>query len=304
MTPDSASANFSGMAAEKSPQTTEGAAAAAAVAAARRDRSPNYPAIPFSEAEGYARTLWEKDKRHPMTKDVAAQHLSYSKSSGATIPLFAAMKRYGLLESAGTDLRITEDAQVIFLYPKDSPEHIAMRKRLAMLPSLFGEVLASFPGGELPSDATLQAKLRTVFKFASADAAETFITALKEAVAIAGQGTVADPVPGMDNNGATTKETPMTHPQDPAIKPTIAPAIGSPKAPAQAQLPAQLANTTQTRMWDLGGGAVMTVVLPPRGLSEKNVARLKKYVAALEMEARIAWEDEDDDAIFGALPET
>jgi hypothetical protein len=66
-----------------------------------------------------------------------------------------------------------------------------------------------------------------------------------------------------------------------------------------------MVNTSQTRQWDLGGGAVMTVVLPPSGLTEKNVARLKKYVAALEMEARIAWEDEDDDdVVFGGLPET
>lgn len=292
------------MVADKSPQPAEGAAAAAAAAAARRDRSPNYPAITFTEAEDHARKLYEKDKRHPMTKDVAATHLGYSKSSGATIPLFAAMKRYGLLESVGTDLRVTEDAQVIFVYPKDSPEHIAMRKRLAMLPSLFGEVLASFPGGELPSDATLKAKLMHVFKFASSEAAETFIRALREAVAIAGYGTVADPVPGMDNNGAPTKETPMTHPQDPAIKPTIANAIGT-KAQVQVPLPpVQLVNTSQTRMWNLGSGAVMTVVLPPGGLTERNVARLKKYIEALEMEARIAWEDEEDDSVFGGLPET
>ena len=36
--------------------------------------------------------------------------------------------------------------------------------------------------------------------------------------------------------------------------------------------------------------------LPQAGLSKKNLARLKKYVAALEMEASIAWEDEESDA--------
>lgn len=290
------------MAADKSPQPAEGtpAAAAAAAAAARRDRSPNFPAITYTQAEAYARKLWEKDKRHQVTKDVAAVHLGYKKSSGATLPLFAAMKRYGLVEYVGTDLRVTEDASFLFCHSEDDPDRVALRKKLAMRPELFGEVLASF-SGDLPSDATLKAKLMHVFKFASADAAETFITALREAVAIAGEGAVADSAPRMDNNVASIKEVTMTAPQEPALRPTFSPS-NAPRAQPQVAPPqVQVVNTGQSRTWNLGEGAVMTVLLPARGLTQKNVERLKKYVDALAMEAAIAW---DDDPPFGGVPET
>lgn len=285
------------MAADKSPQPADGAAAAAA-AAARRDRSPNYPALTYSEAESHARKLWDFDKRHLMTKDVAATHLGYSKSSGATLPLFAAMKRYGLVEYVGTEIKVTDEAHFIFVHEEHDPERIAMRKRLAMLPSLFGEVLQKFSGG-LPSDATLKAKLQTDFKFASAEAAETFIKALREAVAIADVAAVADQVPGVDNSAVPTKEVTMATPQELAIRPTLS-STNAPRPQVQVPLPpVQLVNTSQSRTWDLGDTAVMTVILPPGGLSKKNVARLKKYVAALEMEARIAWEDDVEDEDFG-----
>ncbi|MGH7633615.1 MAG: hypothetical protein ACRENC_07780, partial [Gemmatimonadaceae bacterium] len=65
---------------------------------APHDRSPNYAALTFTEALGYARKIWDKDRRHPVTKDVAAVHMGYSKASGATIPIVASMRRYGLLE--------------------------------------------------------------------------------------------------------------------------------------------------------------------------------------------------------------
>lgn len=292
--------NVWAMAADKPAPGTDvpAAAAAAAAAAAKRDRSPNYPAITYSEAENHARKLWEADKRHPMNKDVASVHLGYTKSSGATMPLFAAMKRYGLLESVGTDLKVTDDAHFIFVHPEDAPERHEMRKKLAMMPQLFSEVLQHFVGG-LPSDATLKAKLLTTFKFASPEAADTFIKALRESVAIAGESTVAGSVPGADNNAVLIKDLPMTTVHDLTLGAAL-PARPMPVVPLPLPF-VQAPPGGQSRPWDLGGGVVVTVSMPnPSALSKRNIERLKRYVAALENEAAITWDDEDASSEFGS----
>ena len=273
------------------------AAATAAASAGRGGRSPNFPAITYTEAEGHAFKLWSEDKQFPMTKDVASKHLGYSKSSGATLPLFAAMKRYGLLESVGTDLRVTNEAHFMFLHPNDAPERVEMRRKLAMKPELFGEVLQKYSdgSGNLPSDGTLKARLQYDLKFASAEAAETFIMALRESIAIAGGTSVAAPHPGGDNNGHPITEAPMTNPHEATLRAAISPTVGARSQPPAAPPTATPQHGGQSRRWDLGGGTVMTVALPnPSELRKRHLERLKKYVAALEMEASISWEDEDE----------
>ena len=252
--------------------------------ASRRDRSPNYPALTFSEALSYARMIWNEDKQHLVTQDVAAVHMGFAKASGATFPLIAAMKRYGLLESEKKEVKITADAHYIFVHPDDDPDRVERVRKLAMMPTLFGDVLQKF-SGSLPSDPTLRAKLQTDFKFASSNAADIFIRGLREAVAIVGGAGVATGGTSVDDSAEAIKERSVFHPTEPAIN------ASSTSVTAMRTQPA-VQGGAQTRPWDLGDGVVITVVLPASGLTKKNLARLKKYVAALEMEASIAW-DED-----------
>lgn len=274
---------------------TESAEAGSSARKGPQDRSPNYPSLTFTEALECARKIWDKDRRHPVTKDVAAVHMGYSKASGATIPIMASLRRYGLMEPSGKELRITEDAQFIFLHEEDNDDRAEKIRQLAMKPVLFGDVIKRF-GVPLPSDATLRAKLQHEWKFASSAAADTFIRALRHAVEIAGASAVAPPVSEVDTSGGLIKEPPMNTPSATAIRSAI-----NPSPPPTVSTKAMAFGEGQTRLWDLGRGAVMTVVLPPGGLTQKNVARLKKYVAALEMEAQIAWDDGDDEG--GDSPE-
>jgi hypothetical protein len=100
--------------------------------------------------------------------------------------VFAALKRYGLIEAMdGDEIRVTQNANRMFIYPHDSTERQALIKQLAMSPPIFSEVLRKFPTG-LPSDATLAAKLRTDFGFASQEAATAFIRTLRHAVDLVG----------------------------------------------------------------------------------------------------------------------
>jgi hypothetical protein len=289
------------MANDKAPQPTDSssptptfaaAVSAAAAAAAKGGRSPNFPSITYSEAEERAFRLWTKDKQFPMTKDVASQHLGFSKSSGATLPLFAAMKRYGLLESVGPDLRVTNDAHFMFLHPFDSQDRIEMRKNLAMKPELFGEVMQKYAGidGTLPSDGTLKARLQYDLKFASEEAAETFIKALRESLAIVNGSPVVARGPSVDNNGHPITEPQMPTPLEVALRTALSPAAAS----FPVVHPMSTGASDHHRRWDLGGGTVMTVVMPnPSELRKHHIDRLKRYVTALEMEASIAWDDDD-----------
>jgi len=251
----------------------------------KRERSPNYPSLTFREALAAAKKIWDQDKRHPVSVDLASQHLEYKQANGVTLPMIASMKRYGLLVSAGKDVRVSDEANTIFLYPEDAPEAIAVIKRLAMLPTLFGKVLEKFPDG-LPSDANLRARLQDEWNFASPKAADNFIKALREAVALAGENEVAGGDPVVDNGGQVDKEPSMTQSQPVTIR--LPPGTAMPSKPA---IPTGSSPPgTQSRPWNLGGGAIMMVAIP-NGLTPANIERLKKYVAVLESEAAIAWED-------------
>jgi hypothetical protein len=251
--------------------------------APKKDRSPNYPALSFTDALKHAEAIWTKDKRNPMSTDMACRHLGYKAKNGACLPIIGAMKRYGLLINAGSELRVSDDAHKIFLAPKDHPERIALVKKLAMSPALFGEVLRKFPEG-LPSDENLKFRLRADWEFATDKAAENFIKSLRDAVALAG---VAPEHEDADNGSDDIAEEASMTQQVPAITPQV-PQANRPLAPIP---PANL--QFQGRSWDLGDGVTVSIAVPPK-LSKGNIAKLKKYVGALEMEASIAWEDDPE----------
>src|SRR5260370_29869812 len=87
-----------------------------------KDRSPNYPALTFTEALEKAEKIWRQDKTHATPLSVAAQHMGFkSATSGASAPVFAAMKRYELIEALdGDEVRVTQNANRIFIFPPDS----------------------------------------------------------------------------------------------------------------------------------------------------------------------------------------
>jgi hypothetical protein len=247
----------------------------------KRDRSPNYPAIGPTEALKYAEMIWKRDKRNPVSLDMACQHMGYKAKNGASLPVIAALKRYGLLNGAGADLRVTDEAHTIFIAPADHPERVALVKKLAMRPALFNEVLKKFPDG-LPSDENLRFRLQQDFDFANAKAADNFIKSLKDAVALA-EVAPGDEIADSESELIAEEADIMT--ENPAIGTVYGPLPGGPPRPA-----AQIGNV-QTRQWDLGGGSVLTLAIPGK-LSKTNIEKLKKYVGALEVEASISWDDD------------
>lgn len=254
-------------------------------AAHKRDRSPNYPGIGPTEALVHAEKIWKQDKRNPLSVDMACKHLGYKAKNGASLPIIGALRRYGLLVNQGAEVRISDEANTIFLAPPGHPDRVEGIRRVAMRPALFAEVLKSFPDG-LPSNANLIYKLQKDWHFANDKAAENFVEALRDAVAIssvAGGGERADTAAEIDAEEPETNMQPHAISGDKIPQPQRIPPPHMPPAPPAAP--------TQTRSWDLGGGAVIFVTIPLK-LSKGNIEKLKKYVAALETEASISWDDE------------
>jgi hypothetical protein len=242
-----------------------------------KDRSPNFPAITFDAALGLAKKLWDIDKKHAMGLDLAFKRLGYTKN-GRSMRVLSALKKYGLIVFEGTEVRVSDDANAIFIFPEGSPERESRIKSLAMLPLIFKEVLKRFPSG-LPTDENLAAKLQHEMGFTE-DAVGPFIKALRAAMATAG----VDRLPGTaDTEVEVITSEAATMPQTAAV-PT-APARSIPvSAPQQAG--------AQPRAWNLGDDTWMHVAIPPR-LTKRNVEKLRKYVDNLASEAAISWEDGD-----------
>jgi hypothetical protein len=271
--------------AEQSGNPATPTTSAAAAAASRVDRSPRYAAISPTEALQYAKKIWVEDKRNLVSSDMACQHMGYKAKNGTSQTVLASLKQYGLLISVGKDVRITDDADTIFLAPEDLPERHALIRKIAMRPELFNKVLDRFPDG-LPSDANLRFRLMKDFEFANDKAADNFIASLRDAIAVRDRCDVALKGKGADTGAEVISTESVQMPPEVANPPTARPTISAPPIHGAAPtLPAH------ARSWDLGGGSIVGLSLPPR-LSKKNIEKFKKYLTALEMEASITWDDD------------
>jgi hypothetical protein len=199
----------------------------------RRDRSPNYPSIGFTEALALAKKIFDKDRRHPMTADTAARHLGYGGVNGTSKVIVSALRKYGLLEAHNGQLKISDDAAGLILLGKDNPERQEKLRRLALRPPLFQEITREYPDG-LPSDENLSSTLQYRYGF-TATAAARVIESLRDSIAAAEGRAV----------------------EGPQREPAVDDAAGATDAPARDHIPS--APTVATgpglhEVWDLGDG--------------------------------------------------
>jgi hypothetical protein len=124
-----------------------------------KNRSPNYPYIGLASAIGRTRTLYDKDYRNRMSKEVVAQHLGYGGLNGVSLSVISALGKFGLLESVDDDLQVSADAVSILVDPDDSPVRQEALRRAALKPALFAELFKRF-GGQVPSEENLLAHLQ------------------------------------------------------------------------------------------------------------------------------------------------
>jgi len=236
---------------------------------AKKDRSPNYPQITFTAALGFARKIWDQEKKHLVGVDVALKHMGYNSKNGRSLANLSALRKYGLIVYEGNGLRITDDAAAIFVFPVGSPERESRISELAMLPPLFKEIIKKFPGG-LPSDANLSARLQTEWSFTQ-EAANTVIRALRHSVGLA----------AVDNGLAGRENREDSNPQESSDMTPAAPVVtGSPPPPVVAKPVPPPVPAGENHSWALGGNVRAHLTITGE-LRPKNIKLLKQYVDLL-----------------------
>src|SRR5205823_5827061 len=86
----------------------------------RRGRSPNYPGIDLKLALERAALLWEREQHHDAPNELILKHWGYGPKSGGGSVVFAALKRFGLLEDAGAGRsKLTQRAHAILLAQRE-----------------------------------------------------------------------------------------------------------------------------------------------------------------------------------------
>jgi hypothetical protein len=120
-----------------------------------KGRSPNYPSVTLGEAIERIRLVYKAEHTHRADKNVVARDLGYTGLNGKSITLIGALKRYGLLDTEGDGLRVTDDAVTILELPDNDPTRIEAVEKAAFTPTLFEELRDTF-GESLPSDDNLR----------------------------------------------------------------------------------------------------------------------------------------------------
>lgn len=149
-----------------------------------KDRSPDYPATSLRQAVENTKKLYEKDRQSWTASEVAVKHLGYSGLSGSSRTTLSAMKKFGLIEYRGGDLRVTELGMAILLPTTPEEAGEALEKCLHS-PKIYSELYEEYPGWELPSEETMEARLIRDRKF-NPNAIRGFIRDLKESIDYAG----------------------------------------------------------------------------------------------------------------------
>ncbi len=121
-------------------------------------RSPSYPAISLAEAISRIKSVYEQERVRAVDKETIAKTLGYGEVTGAAATVIAALTKYGLLESVGTQLKVSEDAETIILLSRGHPEQVKALKSVAFTPYLFSKLRDSF-GEQLPNDNILRSFL-------------------------------------------------------------------------------------------------------------------------------------------------
>jgi len=125
---------------------------------ATKPRSPNYPAISLQKAIDLARKVYASNHLHKATSDVVARAMGYGSLNGGSLTAISALKKYGLLEDEGKELRITKDALTVLVEPAASAERARTIVKLASTPDLFAELQEAYPGST-PNEEILRAWL-------------------------------------------------------------------------------------------------------------------------------------------------
>src|SRR5712692_5273728 len=87
-----------------------------------RTKSPNYPAVGLKAAIELVQSLWTAEKRTAVAPEAAVQAMGYKGMSGPASTSLSALKKYGLVESDGNRVKVSQLAMRILHMPDGSSD--------------------------------------------------------------------------------------------------------------------------------------------------------------------------------------
>lgn len=169
-----------------------------------RVRSPNYPSLSLPSAIEAVQKIYSKEHTHKAESLVMAKALGYGSLNGASMAALSALKKYGLLEDVGKDLKVSHAALSILVDPKDSKDRAKLIVQAACLPQLFSDLQDEY-GPTVPSDENLKAFL--IKRGFSPNTVDAPIRAYRDTIEFAAKhkalyDDVAEPPPAGQSNPA------------------------------------------------------------------------------------------------------
>jgi hypothetical protein len=245
----------------------------------KRQRSPDYPGLSLKEAVGRVRSLHEKIGQNPTSRDVVATGMGYRSLSGASAAAVSALKKYGLLEGRGEEIRVSSRALAI-LYAHSQDERSQALREAANEPELFRELSERFLGSNLTDDLLRNYLLRNGY---SAQAATSVISAYRDTMEfVRGESGGYDSgiSPNLEARPMPQLQTPSANPTRGAPPLSVAPPSGSG------------AERDDVKIGELGfAGVGFVKIFASPDLDTRKALRMAKQVIAM-METALA-EEED-----------
>ena len=131
-----------------------------------RTRSPNYPALSLPDAIDKTRRVYEKNHSARMDPLSVAKSLGMSSLHGSALTTISALRKYGLLEKDGKDLKVSREAVVILKEVEDSEERYDALQGALERPVLFDQLIDRY-GSEEVDPETIAIHLETTMGFKS-----------------------------------------------------------------------------------------------------------------------------------------
>ena len=228
-------------------------------------RSPNYPIVGLVKAIELADRIFKSEHTHKAAPEVMAKALGYSGLNGKSMGILSALKKYGLLEEVGKEVKISEDALIILVEPKESLERKKAIMQAAFMPALFSELRKQY-GDALPSDENMRSYLlRNGFSPTSVDSP---IRAYRETIGLVNDISSGYNDPLEDEGGAS-----MDQAQETGVAP-------NPTGGGGISAPAAIQPGNKQDIFSLDEGQV--IIQWPANMSEDSFEDFKEWLRLVE----------------------
>jgi hypothetical protein len=135
-------------------------------------RSPNYPALSLGDSIQRVKLLWSKEKKTAVPADVAAKAIGYGGLNGPSRTALGALKKYGLVDSDDSAIRVS-DLALSILHPGSEEERLTSTRIAAVMPELFSSLFTTHAHA---SDDAIKSYLITKLGFSESGARQVIKT--------------------------------------------------------------------------------------------------------------------------------